>query len=69
MNETLTKFQWLGIILGFSGALIIIISDLIDGLTIVAFFAGIVGLVSSSLGIIWQKKMPLGLAHQLDLKL
>jgi len=29
LNETLTKFQWLGIILGFSGALIIIISDLI----------------------------------------
>ena len=57
LNETLTKFQWLGIILGFSGALIIIISDLIDGLTIVAFFAGIVGLVSSSLGIIWQKKI------------
>ena len=57
LNETLTKFQWLGIILGFSGALIIIISDLIDGLTIVAFFAGVVGLVSSSLGIIWQKKI------------
>ena len=57
MNETLTKFQWLGIILGFIGALIIIISDLIDGLTIVAFFAGIVGLVSSSLGIIWQKNL------------
>ena len=56
LNETLTKFQWIGILLGFSGAIIIIISDLIDGLTAVAFFAGIVGLVSSSLGIIWQKK-------------
>ena len=52
LNETLTKFQWLGILLGFSGAIIIIVSDLIDGLTAVAFFAGIVGLVSSSLGII-----------------
>ena len=57
LNETLTKYQLLGIILGFSGALIIIISDLIDGLTIVAFLAGIVGLISSSLGIIWQKKI------------
>ena len=57
LNETLTKFQWLGILLGFSGAIIIIISDLIDGLTAVAFFSGIVGLVSSSLGIIWQKKI------------
>ena len=57
LNETLTKFQWLGILLGFSGAIIIITSDLINGLTAVAFFAGIVGLVSSSLGIIWQKKV------------
>ncbi len=57
MNETLSKFQWIGILLGFSGAIIIIISDLVDGLTIVAFFSGIVGLVSSSVGIIWQKKI------------
>ncbi len=57
LNETLNKFQWIGVLLGFSGAIIIIISDLVDGLTVVAFFAGIVGLVSSSLGIIWQKKI------------
>ena len=57
LSETLTKFQWLGILLGFSGAIIIIISDLIYGLTAVAFFAGIVGLVSSSVGIIWQKQI------------
>jgi len=57
LNETLNKFQWIGILLGFSGAMVIIISDLIDGLTIIAFFAGIVGLVSSSIGIIWQKKI------------
>ncbi len=57
LNETLTKLQLLGILLGFSGAIIIVISDLINGLTAVAFFAGIVGLVSSSLGIIWQKKV------------
>ena len=57
LNETLTKYQWIGILLGFSGAIIIIISDLIDGLTLIAFFSGIVGLVSSSFGIIWQKKI------------
>jgi drug/metabolite transporter (DMT)-like permease len=57
LNETLTKFQCLGIILGFSGASLIIISDLIDGLTLIAFFSGIIGLVSSSFGIIWQKKI------------
>ena len=57
LNEILTKFQWIGILLGFSGATIIITSDLINGLTTVAFFSGIVGLISSSLGIIWQKKI------------
>ena len=53
LNEALTKFQCIGILLGFSGAIIIIVSDLIDGLTTVAFLSGIVGLISSSLGIIW----------------
>ena len=57
LKETLTKIQWLGILLGFCGAIIVITSNIIDGLTPVAFFAGIVGLVSSSLGIIWQKKI------------
>ena len=56
LNETLTKFQYMGIILGFSGASLIIIPDLIDGLTLIAFFSGIIGLFSSSFGIIWQKK-------------
>lgn len=57
LNETLTKFQCLGIILGFSGVSLIIISDLINGLTLIAFFSGIIGLISSSFGIIWQKKI------------
>ena len=57
LKETLAKIQWLGILLGFCGAIIVITSNIIDGLTPVAFFAGIVGLVSSSLGIIWQKKI------------
>ena len=57
LNETLTKFQWIGILFGFIGAAMIIASDLIGGLTAVAFFAGIIGLISSSLGIIWQKKI------------
>ena len=57
LNETLSKFQWLGICFGFFGALIIITSDIIEGLTIFAFFAGLIGLISSSLGIIWQKRI------------
>ena len=57
LNETLTRFQWIGIFLGFSGASIIIISDLIGDLSLIAFLAGVIGLISSSLAIIWQKKI------------
>ena len=57
LNETLTKYQCIGIFLGFSGASIIVISDLIIDLSAIAFFAGIIGLISSSLAIIWQKKI------------
>jgi len=57
LNETLTKYQCIGIFLGFSGASIIVISDLIGDLSAIAFFAGIIGLISSSLAIIWQKKI------------
>ena len=55
LNETFSKFQWLGIFFGFSGAFIIIIPDIINGLTTIAFVAGLIGLTASSLGIIWQK--------------
>ena len=57
LNETLTKYQWIGIFLGFIGASIIIISDLIDYLSLIAFLAGVIGLFSSSIAIIWQKKI------------
>ncbi len=57
LNETLSKFQLMGICFGFFGAFIIITSDIIEGLTFFAFFAGLVGLISASLGIIWQKKI------------
>ena len=56
LNENLTRYQWIGIFLGFSGATIIIISDLIGDLSIIAFLAGVIGLISSSIAIIWQKK-------------
>jgi len=57
LNETLTKYQWIGILFGFSGTFIIIISDLVNDLSVIAFLAGVIGLFSSSLGIIWQKKI------------
>ena len=57
LNENLTRYQWIGIFLGFSGASIIIISDLISYLSLIAFLAGVIVLISSSLAIIWQKKI------------
>ena len=56
LNENLSRLQWLGIFLGFLGALIVILTDLNNDLTLLAFCAGLIGLLSSSLGIIWQKK-------------
>ena len=63
LNERLSLFQWLGIFLGFCGACIIILSDISQGLTLLAFTAGLVGLISSSFGIIWQKRI----IHELPL--
>ena len=57
LNETLSRLQWFGIFLGFLGALIVILTDLNNNLTLLAFCAGLIGLLSSSLGIIWQKKI------------
>ncbi|MDC0093002.1 DMT family transporter [Alphaproteobacteria bacterium] len=57
LNEKLTRIQWLGVLLGFCGAFIIILSNLKEDLTLLALIAGLVGLISSSLGIIWQKRI------------
>ena len=57
LNEIFSKMQWIGTLLGFSGASIIIFSDLKEGLSLIAFFAGLIGLISSSIGMIWQKRI------------
>ena len=57
LKEFLSKIQWFGILIGFLGAAIVIVSDLNDDLTILALCSGLVGLISSSIGIIWQKRI------------
>ena len=57
LKEFLSKIQWFGILIGFLGAGIVIVSDLNDNLTILALCSGLVGLISSSIGIIWQKRI------------
>ena len=57
LNETLSKFQWLGIFFGFAGAFIIITADIMHVLTTIAFVAGLIGLTASSFGIILQEKI------------
>ena len=57
LKEFLSKIQWCGILIGFLGAGIVIVSDLNDNLTILALCSGLVGLISSSIGIIWQKRI------------
>ena len=57
LKEFLSKIQWFGILIGFLGAGIVIVSDLNDDLTILALCSGLVGLISSSIGIVWQKRI------------
>lgn len=57
LDEKFSKLQWIGTTLGFAGAIIIIISDLKEGLSFLAVFAGLIGLISSSIGMIWQKQI------------
>ena len=57
LKEFLSKIQWFGILIGFLGAGIVIVSDLNDDLSILALCSGLVGLISSSIGIIWQKRI------------
>ena len=57
LKEFLSNIQWFGILIGFLGAGIVIVSDLNDDLTILALCSGLVGLISSSIGIIWQKRI------------
>ena len=57
LDEKFSKLQWIGTTLGFAGAIIIIISDLKEGLSLLAVFAGLIGLISSSIGMIWQKRI------------
>ena len=57
LNEIFSKMQWIGTLLGFTGAVIIIFSDLKEGLSLIAVFAGLIGLISSSIGMIWQKRI------------
>ena len=52
LDEKFSKLQWIGTTLGFAGAIIIIISDLKEGLSLLALFAGLIGLISSSVGMI-----------------
>ena len=40
LNEMFSKMQWIGTLLGFTGAIIIIFSDLKEGLSLIAFLQG-----------------------------
>ena len=52
----------------FPNKSIIIISDLIGDLSLIAFLAGVIGLISSSLAIIWQKKIAIIPLYLIDLE-
>ena len=56
LGEQVTAAQWLGIVLGFTGAAIVLGVDLSKTLAAGAYWAALVGLLAITFGTLWQKK-------------
>ena len=57
LGEKVTLKQWIGILLGFVGAAIVLGLDLGDNIPLLGLIATIVALISITISTIWQKKL------------
>ncbi len=57
LNEKVSVSQWVGVLLGFSGAVIVLGLDIGSSIPITGLFATIIALVSITSSTIWQKKL------------
>ncbi len=57
LKEVVTWKQWLGIILGFIGTLLVIGFDIGESIPIIALFASIIGLMAITSGTLLQRKI------------
>ena len=63
LNEKVTSKQWLGVLLGFAGAAIVLGLDIGSDIPLLGFIATLVSLIAITISTIWQKK----LSHNLPL--
>jgi drug/metabolite transporter (DMT)-like permease len=57
LNEKVTPSQWLGVLLGFLGAILVLGWDIGTGVPILGLIATIVALIAITTSTIWQKKL------------
>ena len=57
LAEKVTAKQWIGVLLGFAGAILVLGMDIGSGIPILGLAATIVALISITTSTIWQKKL------------
>ena len=57
LNEKVSTNQWIGVLLGFGGASLVLGLDIGSGIPLLGLVATIVALLSITLSTIWQKKL------------
>jgi drug/metabolite transporter (DMT)-like permease len=57
LDEKVSLNQWLGVMLGFVGAAMVLGIDVGDGIPLTGFFATVISLIAITTSTIWQKKL------------
>tara|TARA_B100000900_G_scaffold388471_1_gene380536 strand:+ start:1729 stop:2577 length:849 start_codon:yes stop_codon:yes gene_type:complete len=57
LNEKVTIKQWIGVVLGFSGAILVIGLDIGSNIPMIGLIATIIALIAITSSTIWQKKL------------
>ena len=57
LNEKVTTKQWVGVLLGFSGAIIVIGFDIGSNIPVIGLVATVIALIAITSSTIWQKKL------------
>ena len=57
LNEKVTWQQWVGIMLGFSGTILVLGLEIGNSIPIEGFFVTLLALIAATIGTLWQKKL------------
>ncbi len=61
LKENITWKQWTGVLLGFTGAVLVLGTDIGSNLPTIGGFAAFISLISVTIATLWQKKISLNL--------